>query len=688
MAKRSGKKQRSSAAAASSSRGSFGFPGKGILLQVALIVAAVVFIYSPALHGDWLWDDDILITKNPVVRDPYGFWKIWFQPGSLFDYFPLKVTVEWLEWQLWGNDTFGYHLLNVLLHITSALLVWRLFARLGLRLAWLGGLIFAVHPVAVESVAWIAELKNTLSLPLFLLSACAWVDYDARGRRNDYLTALGFFVAAMLCKTTMVMFPFVILLYVWWRRGRIRLADLKTSAPFFAVSLVLGLITIWFLRNHAIGHHEAPLAGALSRIALAGLSLAFYFSKCFWPVGLLPMYPKWPVDPPSPFQFLPWLVLIGLIAWFVATRKTWGKNLLLGLGFFVINLLPFIGFIAASYMNFTWVMDHLLYLPMIGLIGLAVAGLGQIETRLPAANRSVLVGAVLVLAALLAWQSRGYAKLYVDYKTMALYTLERYPDAWLMRNNYGISLVKLGQIPQGMEQIEKSIETNPRYAVSHYNLGFILRNNGRFDEAIAQFELALKIDPDYVEARSNLGAALAQANRISEAIDQFNQILQRHSDFFDARKNLAAALFQTGHDAESIEQYEKAVKIDPNQPEVRGELGTVYFHAGDLSRAIEQYDQALRLDPNNSMNHFNLGTALLQNGQIPGALDQFEQAVKLDPGNAAIQANFGAALTRAGRIPEAIEHLQQALKLDPSQTEARKNLAALQSLPKTGPARN
>jgi len=212
-------------------------------LHALLIVAAGLWVFWPALHGAWLWDDDLLITNNPLIHDPAGLGKIWFAPTtSLIDYLPITVSVEWLEWHLWGMNTFGYHLTSIVLHLTSALLVWRLLTKLGLRLAWLGGLLFAIHPVMVESVAWIAELKNTLSLPPFLLAMCAWIDYDEQGKWTEYVLALGLFLVAMLCKATMVMFPVVILLYAWWKRGRVGVRDLAGNAPFFALSVVLGAI--------------------------------------------------------------------------------------------------------------------------------------------------------------------------------------------------------------------------------------------------------------------------------------------------------------------------------------------------------------------------------------------------------------------------------------------------------------
>jgi protein O-mannosyl-transferase len=246
------------------------FPWKK-LLRVGLIFAAVAWIYSPVFHGGWLWDDDVLITGNLLVHHPVGLWKIWFDPGRLIDYFPLSVSVEWIEWHLWGDNTLGYHLVSIGLHAVNSLLVWNLLSKLGLRLAWLGGLIFALHPVMVESVAWISEIKNTLSLMPFLLAVSAYLRYEEQGRRLDYLLALALFLIAMLCKTSMVMFPVVLLLYAWWKRRRIGWGDLKRSAPFFVVSLVLGLVTIWFLYQHALGPKPIAVGGPFSRLALAGL---------------------------------------------------------------------------------------------------------------------------------------------------------------------------------------------------------------------------------------------------------------------------------------------------------------------------------------------------------------------------------------------------------------------------------
>ena len=250
MAKRSKRKARSPAVAQNSpARGNpLGTSQKWrpSLLKAGVIALAVLAVYWPCLGGGWIWDDHLYITHNPLLHDPARLWKAWFDPGSFIEYYPIEQSVRWGQWQIFGtadDNTFGYHLTNILLHI-NALLVWRLLAKVGLRLAWLSGLIYAVHPTAVESVAWISELKNTLSQAPLLLAMCAIVDYENRNKREHYYAALVFFLAAMLCKASVSPFPIAILLYIWWKRGRIGWADIKDSAPFFAISLVLGAVTV------------------------------------------------------------------------------------------------------------------------------------------------------------------------------------------------------------------------------------------------------------------------------------------------------------------------------------------------------------------------------------------------------------------------------------------------------------
>ena len=531
-----------------------------LVLRAAIIVALGIFIYWPALNGDWLWDDRDLIADNTLIHDPDGLWKIWLQPSVMFDFLPLKISVEWIEWRLFGEDTLGYHLVSLALHLTSVFLLWRLFFKLGLRYAWLGALIFLVHPVQVESVAWIAELKNTLSLPFFLLAMIAWIDFDARGKRGDYALALGMFLLAMLGKPTMVMFPCVILLYAWWRRGRIGTKDLFQSAAFFAISLGVGLATVSWLGNTA-GEQHVLLGGPVSRVVCAGLSLAFYFSKCVLPVDLMTIYPLWKVDPPQPLQFLPWPILIGVVWYLWNRRATWGRHALLGLGFFLINLVPFIGLNAGSYMNYSWVMDHLLYIPIIGLIGLAVAAISHMASQLTSLPRKIGATILAILLALMAWSSHGYATLYTSLEALWGHNVASNPMAALPHNNLGVAYARRGELAEALAQFQIAAALDPRYVDARHNFALELMNTGRTAEALPELQAVLTMQPNNPESYYNLGTDLADLGRDAEAIPEFQYCLALNPGYLPAYNNLAISLAHVKRLDEAIAIAQAGLKL-------------------------------------------------------------------------------------------------------------------------------
>jgi protein O-mannosyl-transferase len=329
-------------------------------------------VYAPALGGDWFgtmtgWSATI---SNCALLGGLG--NIWLT-ATASDYWPLSWTALWVQWHLWGPFPFGYHVVNLVLHLANGFLVWHLLSRLGLRWAWLGGLLFVIHPLAVESVAWVSELKNTLSLLFFLLSLLAWIDQD--NGKGGYLRSLLYYLAALLSKTSVIMLPVVFLLYGWWKHGRIARRDFRKTIPFFAVALLLGLATLHFQANSTPEGAAIGARGLLARLDGAGVDIFFYLGKFLRPSPLMPIYPRWPLDPPSWPQLvtLPLLILIFLGLWM--RRRGWGRHALLGFGFFVLNLLPVLGLVDMTYLTFSWVADHFVYLSIIGLIGVVVAGL-------------------------------------------------------------------------------------------------------------------------------------------------------------------------------------------------------------------------------------------------------------------------------------------------------------------------
>ncbi len=575
-----------------------------VLLQAALIIGLGLWIYAPAFHGDWLWDDDWYITRQPLLRDVGGLWKIWFQPGSFFEYYPIEETLLWMQWHLWGTETLGYHLTTVALHVANALMVWRLLDKLGLRKAWLGGLLFAVHPAMVDSVAWIAETKNTLSLLPFLFALCAWIDYEATGKPRDYALALGLFTVAMLCKITMAPFFALILLFAWWKRGRIGERDLLAAAPFFVIAVVLAWLShasgSWYYESEGKVTEVAPLDGLSAHVALAGQSLAVYFSHCFWPVSLLPTYPQWTVDPSSPLQFVAWPILGVAIFWIWRRRKTWGRHALLGIGFFLLFLAPFVGFITISYMTFTWVMDHFLYLPLIGIIGLVVAAVGSIEDRISLSARPIITGLIAALVALLAFEARGYAVAYTDEETLWGYAVEHNPNGWMAQDNLAKALLLLNRPQEAAEHFEASLQLRPGRAETYSNLGRALVAMDRVPDALAEFDRALAISPANPEICNQKGVALLQASRFSEAQTQFERAIQLRPGYAIAIENLGSALAQSGHLPEAIAQFAAALKIDPDDADTHDNMGSALMQSGRTDDARVEFEKALQFKPDDA----------------------------------------------------------------------------------------
>ena len=623
-------------------------------LRAALLAALGWWIYAPVLHGSWIWDDLLYLPGNPLLNDPERLWKLWFAPGHVLDYYPIEATVQWAQWQLWGNATFGYHVTNVVLHILNALLVWRLLEKFHLRLAWLGGLLFLVQPVQVESVAYISELKNTLSLTPFLFAMIAWIDYEDRRHPRDYALALGLFLVAMLCKISMAPFPVVILLYAWWKRGRINAQDFKHSAPFFLIALALGTMTIlsgiWYRQLHLEPEEIVPLGGLGSRLACAGLTFSFYFAKCFWPGQMLPIYPHWQVDPPSPLQFVPWLVWGALACWLWSRRQGWGRHALLGLGFFALMIAPFLGFNGASYMSFTWVMDHFLYIAIIGLIGLVVAALEQVTA---VALRLTLITAVALVAAWWAVASHTYAGIFRSNQTLWSYTIQHHPQAWAAHNNLGMSDQQAGQ----------------------------------WADARAQYEAALQLHPDYADALNNLGSILASTGHAPEAVAPFEHALSLNPNDASVHYNLGSTLLQLGRTAEAIHHYEEAIRLHPSLAEAHYSLGNIHIQAGQFPEAIAEYQAAVAIAPGYADAHANLGNALLQSGQTDDAITHYQLALKIHPADVDVRNTLGLVFAQLGRLAEAREQFETILRIDPKNADALHNLAQVEAAEKAARSR-
>ncbi len=643
-------------------------------LGALVILLAGWYAFAPALHGDWVWDDEAEIVQNALIKDPAGLGKIW-RGEVLPDYFPLKSTVQWVQWHLWGNATAGYHVTNLGLHLLSALLVWRLLCRLGLRCGWLGGLLFALHPLTVESVAWIAELKNVLSLPPLLLAFDRFMAFTERGRRRDYAWAVGLFAAAMLCKTSVVALPVFLFVYLAWHRGRLERRDFRTVLPFLIIAVVLGAVTVWFQSTRAIGDLTIPSGGALERVGRAGLALGFYFGKCLVPIGLRPLYPR------DILADSPWL---GLLAWLAVAlvflgcwrrRATWGRHAILGLAWFVLNVGPVLGLINMSYLHFAWVADHFAYVSLVGLIGLVVAG-AEMSWRHSRMGRGMVAGGAAVLAVAAVGQTRQHAALYQGDATLWRHILRQDPGSWIAHNNLATTLIRQRNLSEALHHADIAVRLRPVYPAGHFTRAAALINLGRLDEAKAEAALLVSEGPFVAELHLKLAAALLRANRVAEAIAHYEQTLRAKPDWAQAYKEFAVALFFAGRSVEALDYYDRGLQLAPD-PETHSNYGVALAGAGRVNEAMQQYERSLRLKPGYPEAHYNYGIALAASGRPEEAKAHYEAALKAQPERAELHYNLGRALLQLGRRAPAEAAFVEALRLNPALAEARQQLEAL-----------
>ncbi|MGA2180625.1 MAG: tetratricopeptide repeat protein [Verrucomicrobiota bacterium] len=654
-----------------------------------LLLAATVIAYLPVWHAGFIWDDNVYVTDNLLLHSPRGLWQIWSVPGATPQYYPLTFTSFWVDYHLWKLNPLGYHLTNVLLQALNAILLWTVLRRLDVPGAWLAAAVFAVHPVNVESVAWVTERKNLLAGFFYLSASLACLQFwlpnpataDSRTQSGPQTTAAGLgnwkfywlalflYLCALLAKTATIALPVAVLLVVWWKRGKVGWRELFPLAPFLAVGMAMGLLTVWVEKHFVQAVGREWMYSFLERCLIAGRAVWFYLGKLVWPHPLMFVYPQWEIHAAQPLAYLPVLALIAVLFILWLNRKGWARPMLVALAYFLALLFPVLGFFNVFFFRYSFVADHLQYLAGIGPLALAAAGittaLDLFKKRKPFLE-PVFCGTLLLVLGLLTWRQCG---MYTNMETLWRDTLARNPDCWMAYNNLGILLKNQGRIEEAMELYHKSIQINPNNSEALYNLGIALAAKDRFDEAIESFRQALRINPNYADALNNLGATLAAKGRFDEAIENYQKAIQINPNFYDALYNLGVALAARGRFDEAIENYRQAIRINPNNSEALYNLGNALAARGRFDEAIENYRQAIRINPNNSEALNNLGNALAARGRFDEAIENYRQAIRINPNNSDALDNLGIALAAKGRFDEAIGNYRQAIQVNSNRTE-------------------
>ena len=629
-------------------------------LQAVVLAAAVILAYQPAWHAGFIWDDDVYVTHNRLLTAPDGLKRIWLSQDSPSQYFPLVYTALRMERSAWGLDPSGYHWVNILLHAANALVLWGLLRRLRLPAPWLAAALFALHPVQVESVAWVTELKNVLSLFFCLLTAWAWVEFvrGGPGAWRFYAGALVFQALALFAKTTACAWPAALLLILWLQEKPFALRRVWQIAPFFAMGLLMGMVSIWWERHHQFAVGDAFALGWMSRLLVASRAVWFYLAKLLWPAGLSFSYARWHIDSANPLPYL-WLaacVIAGGLIWRA------GRGLKAAALFYVAMLGPLLGFISEYTFRYTFVADHYQYVASIGPLALAAAVIDKWFSRLGRAK--VLTYAfLLAIPGVLTWrQCRNYA----DSETLWRATLQSTPDSVIARNNLSHAFLDKGQLDQSIALSREVLAGNPRDAVALNNLGFALLDKGRVGEAIPCFEQAIAAEPNGPDAYYNLGRACLKQGRYEAAATHFQTAARLQPDFASAYCNLGYALLQIGQAPAAISNYENAIALEPDYALAHNDLGGILLRLGDTNQARSHFERAVALAPDFVEARYNLGGLLLASGQLDDAFSQYEKVTQLRPrlaGAHFMLGNVAASYARAGRPDRAAAVAATALRL-------------------------
>lgn len=644
---------------------------KKLLLWAGLIVLLTLLAYIPAMRGGYIWDDNAHITDNVVLRTSDGLAKIWFDPKVLPQYYPLVHTTFWVEYHLWQMHPFGYHLVNVVLHAFNAILLLFVLRYLRVPGAWLAAALFALHPVHVESVAWITERKNVLSGFFYLASALAYFRFanvtgdlaettassdlhlltSGKSRRSwgYYVFSLFLFLCALLSKTVTSSLPAAILLVLWWKRGRICRSDILTLIPYFVVGALFGLTTVW-LEKYQVGAYGQEWAlSFLDRCLVAGRAVWFYAGKLVWPHELTFIYPRWQIDAGAWWQYLFPVAAMAVIAILWVMRRRIGKGSFVAVAFFAGTLVPALGFFDVYPMRFSFVADHFQYLASIGLIGLAAAAVTTLFERFGPWQKTcgfVASMAVLSVFAVLVWRQ---STLYMDAETLYRDTISKNPQAWLAHYNLGVLLVNSGRSDEVMTHFSEALRLKPDDADTHYNFGVALEKQGRLEEAMAHFSEAVRLRPNYADAHYSMAVILAQQSKFEEAISYYSKALQVRPLYVEAHNNLGVALFSLGKLDKAIEHYRTALKLNPDFSKAHNNLGNALIQKGKLDEAIAHYSRALEIRAHYPEAHNNLGVALARQGKIDAAIVQFEKALHLKPDYTQARTNLVLAREMASK---------------------------------------
>jgi protein O-mannosyl-transferase len=651
-------------------------------LLICILLAAVTFaVYLPVRNYELLhYDDDVYVTDNTAVKSGLSWQGIeWaFTTGHGSNWHPLTWLSLMLDCQLFGIKAGPMHVVSVLFHVANTILLFLVLARMTKGVwqsAFIAGL-FALHPLHVESVAWIAERKDVLSTLFWLLTMLAYARYVERPSAGRYIAVLVLFAAGLMAKPMLVTLPFVLLLLDYWPLGRFSSPGFSVKGvlleklPLLILSIVSSVVTFIFQqRGGAVVESNKILLD--ERVLNAVVSYLAYLGKMVWPVNLVALYPH-PIDTiPVSRAVISGVVLV-LITIFVVYHARRYKYLLVGWFWYLGTLVPVIGIVQVGAQAMA---DRYTYVPLIGIFIIIAFGTEELLKEKPFRKivLGVLAGVSLSACAVVA---SGQLKYWKDSLSLFEHTLNVVTDSPIMENNYANILMDKGRPGEAVTYLSMALKLRPDSPEIHNNYGNALRDTGKMDEAIEHYKIAFKLNPDFKLARYNLGLALAKKGDYEGALEQYRLYAGTAADLADIRQGLATELVKDGKINDAVNKFQQALIVKPDSTEFLSNFGFALAQSGKPKEAIEYYDKVLAKDPNNVITHGRLALALASVGRIDEAIEQCRIVIAARPNDAEMHANLGILLQNQGKLDEAIECYKKALQISPDFQKARENLNA------------
>lgn len=616
------------------------------LLCIVLIAVTLAVYMQTANHQFINFDDTVYVTDNPNVKGSItGANIVWaFTATSASNWHPLTWISHMTDVQLFGLNPRGHHLTSVVMHAAAVLLLFLLLAQITAA-HWQSlfvAALFALHPLHVESVAWVAERKDVLSCLFWLLTLMLYARYVRQPGTGRYLATLACFATGLMAKPMLVTLPVVLLLLDYWPLKRFRPEQspdgtsagtsvtklVKEKIPFFLFSALSSAITIYAQhQGGAMKNLDAVPIGL--RIGNSMVAYAQYMVRTIWPHDLALLYPI-PASI-SLWQILASALLLIAVSVAVIRYRRSHPYLLVGWFWFLVTLLPVIGLIQVGGQSMA---DRYTYIPLTGLFIIAAWGINDLLRgwRQRQAFLSILAGLVICALTAATWRQLGY---WQDSITLYRHTLAVTSDNYLILNNYGIALTEQGNLDSAIMQYQEALRVWPRSANAHINLGAALAQQGRFPEAIEQYQAAINLQPDYALARGDMGKALANLGRADEALVQYEQALKLDPGLADVHLNLALLLMKAGRPEEARQHYETVLRLEPYSVKAPNNMGIALAQEGRMNEAAGYFADAVRIAPDSVEAHFNLGVALARMNRREEAARQFEQVLRLKPDSAA-----------------------------------------------------